>query len=142
MKISIQILRLLLLTITVTAYGQTSLTELNQTMKQLDSSWTCAIDTVNKNKHAMLISGKSIGILKLKKNSDEVEYFVYTALNDNFFSEVENYHDLASCAQTNKTRKILNFKSYLLFLPMTPCWTSGYSEEEKRLIEKVALKLK
>ena len=130
------------LTTTFVTHAQTSLAELKQIFKQVDKTWTCDIDTVDKNKHAMLVSGKSIGTLKLKKNSDEVEYFIYTALTDSFFSEIENYHDLASCKQSNKKRQILNFKNYVLFLPMMPCWTSGYTEEEKRLIEKATLKLK
>ena len=142
MTIRIKIYSILFLITTIVTYGQTTFTELKQIIKKVDATWTSNIDTINKNKHIGLASGKSIGFLKLTKNSDEIEYCIYEALNDSFYSGIENYQDFANCVQTTTSRKILNFKNYILFLPMTPCWTNGYSEEEKILIEKLSLRLK
>lgn len=51
----------------VASYGQTSLKELKQIITKVDASWIISIDTVNKNEHSALVSGKSIGLLKFKK---------------------------------------------------------------------------
>ena len=123
----------------VASYSQTSLKELKQVIFKVDSSWIISIDTVNKNKHSALVSGESIGILKFKKNGDEFEYYIYTAFNNRFSTEIEYYHKFASCAFTTKKYRNLKYKKYILFLPMYPCWTGGYSEEEKKLIEKLVI---
>ena len=140
MKKRIRIYCIVFLTTIAVSYGQTFLKELKQIIIKVDPSWTISIDTVNKNEHSALVSGKSIGLLKFKKNSDEFEYYIYIPLNGRFNSEIEYYHAFASCLFTVRNNRNLIFKNYILFLPMYPCWTGGYSEEEKRLIEKLVVK--
>lgn len=124
------------------SFGQSSLTELQKVIKNVDNSWTSEIDLNNKNKHITLVSGESIGVLKLKKDSNEIEYYIYCPLSDTFKSEIKSYHKLASCAFISANNRTLKFKNYILLLPMYPCWISGYSEEEKEFIEKLLIKFK
>ena len=65
------------LTTIAVSYGQTFLKELKQIIIKVDPSWTISIDTVNKNEHSALVSGKSIGLLKFKKTLTNLN-IIYT----------------------------------------------------------------
>jgi hypothetical protein len=134
----------LFVTILSTSSGQTFKDELKQTINSIDDSWTVDIDTETKFNHITLKSGTFVGLMRLKKNNALIEYYIYKPINDSLTNEILQYHMLASCALIGIDFKseILKFKDYLLFLPMYPCWSNGYSEDAKKLICEMVTKLK
>jgi hypothetical protein len=132
------------ITILITSSVQTFNDELKQIIKSIDDTWTVDIDTETNFNHITLKSGTFVGLMRLKKNNDLIEYYIYKPLNDNLTNEILHYHTLASCALSGTDYKyeILKFKDYLLFLPMYPCWSNGYSEDGKKLIVEMVSKLK
>lgn len=123
---------------------QTFKDELKQTINSIDNSWIVDFDTEVKYNHLILKSGTFLGLMRLKKNKDLIEYYIYNPINESLTNEILQYHMSASCTISNNNNKheILKFKEYLLFLPMYPCWKNGYSEDAKKLIDKMVEKLK
>jgi len=142
----IKLCLLLFISILTISSGQTQTFkhELKQTINSIDDSWTVEIDTEPQYKHITLVSGTFVGLMKLKKNKALIEYYIYKPANDSLKNEILQYHMYASCtlSSTNYKHEVLKFKDYLLFLPMYPCWTNGYSEDAKKLIGKLVTKLK
>lgn len=128
----------------LTSFKNSFQDELKQIVYSVDSSWTVEFDSESKFDHSILISGNYFGLLKLKKNDDYINYYIFKPHNERLKDEILKYQMLASCTLSNIDNKIeiLKIKGYLLFLPMYPCWSSGYSRESKELIEKLVSKYK
>lgn len=122
----------------------TFLDELKQKVNTIDNSWTVAIDTIQKFKHPSLVSGTCLGRMTLTKKGESFHYNIYKTSNDSLKNEIRELHMLASCglSKTDYKTEVLTFKDHVLFLPVYPCWSNGYSEEAKMVIGKLVKELK
>lgn len=135
----------ILVSILFTSFKQTTFQdELKQKVNTIDNSWTVTIDTIQKFKHPSLVSGTCVGRMTLTKKGESFHYNIYKQNKDSLKNEIREIHLLASCGLSKNDYKneVLTFKDHVLFLPVYPCWSNGYSEEAKMLIGKLVKELK
>jgi hypothetical protein len=146
MRVNIIII-LLLSFITKNSYSQDNLDQLEVKLKSLHHSIELVkIDTTESVKNqfngvSIIKSGEYKGVATVYIDSASFDLLIFTTSNDSIFKEqVNSFHMHASCTLSkdyNLFFTIYKTKNFYLFLPMNPCWTGGYSDIMKKVIEKM-----
>lgn len=130
-----------------TSYCQDNLDQLEVKLESLHHSIeSIKIDTAESVKTQfkgvyIIKSGEFKGVATVFIDSTKFNLLIFTTSNDSILREqVNSFHNHASCTLSkdyNLFHTIYKIKDFYLFLPMYPCWTSGYSDKMKRVMEKL-----
>jgi len=130
--------------------GQTNTELITELENKINSSWTVKIDTTvsdSFSNSSLLNSGVFEGMVLLSnRNNNVIKFLLFYSENDSVFTnEIGNYLDHASCGPPQKYQPAsyyFKFEKYYLFLPLYPCWSPGYSTENKKQILRLYGKAK
>lgn len=150
LKNSISLIILFFILIINPVYSQENIHKFVLELNDLtDTNWKFKIDTTKITKEeinslSQINAGNYIGIIEVYlKDTFQFSLLVFSSNNIVKLSEeVSNYHRLSNCSLTEDYddgyNAIIKYDNLVVFLPMYPCWSNGYSNKSKILIKKFA----